>query len=131
MAQKQVAMQNMLKSLLVRIWLNLTFYRQVSDKLVEAFDKKSLESVTSFMDFYHGHGQRLNKELFATKEKIKKMEDEIKIIDDRLSELAPLGQTGETSYNDKYVKICFSWGEGGGVTVVSAYTYRVQSRGGQ
>eukprot|EP00112_Aurelia_sp_Birch-Aquarium-sp1_P013062 Seg2757.3 transcript_id=Seg2757.3/GoldUCD/mRNA.D3Y31 product="Protein F37C4.5" protein_id=Seg2757.3/GoldUCD/D3Y31 len=78
---------------------------QVSDKLVEAFDKKSLESVTSFMDFYHGHGQRLNKELFATKEKIKEMEDEIKIIDDRLSELAPLRQTGETSYNDKQVSI--------------------------
>ena len=59
--------------------------------------------MTSFMDFYHGHGQRLNKELFTAKEKIKEMEDEIKMIDDRLSELAPLGQTGETSYDDKYV----------------------------
>ena len=81
------------------------FYQQVSDKLVEAFDKKSLENVTSFIDFYHGHGQMLNKELFTAKEKIKEMEDEIKMIDDRLSELNPLEQTEESSYDDKYVQI--------------------------
>ena len=61
--------------------------------------------MTSFLDFYHGHGQRLNKEMFAAKEKIKQMEDEIKVIDDRLSELAPLGQTEETSFDDKYVQL--------------------------
>ena len=58
------------------------------------------------MDFYHGHGQRLNKELFAAKEKIKEMEDEIKIIDRQLYKLVViLGKTEETSYDDKYVQL--------------------------
>ena len=68
---------------------------------MEAFDKKSLESVTAFLEFYRDNSQRLNDEIFAANEKIKEMDEEIKKIDDRLKKLAPLGQTGETSYDDK------------------------------
>lgn len=57
--------------------------------------------MTAFLDFYHGHSQRLNDEIFTASEMLKDTEEEINKIDDRLTDIAPLDSTGESSHEDK------------------------------
>ena len=57
--------------------------------------------MTAFLEFYRGHSQRLNDGLFTANERLKDVEEEINKINDRLTDLAPLDSTGESSYEDK------------------------------
>ena len=78
---------------------------QVSDKLVESFDKKSLENVAAFIGFYHTQGQKLSDELFEDTNELNGLELKLKQIDERLAELESLWGSSSHAYYEKYVKI--------------------------
>ncbi|XP_065057197.1 protein F37C4.5-like isoform X2 [Rhopilema esculentum] len=77
----------------------------VSDKLVESFDKKSLENVAAFIGFYHTQGKKLSDELFDDTNELNGLELKLKQIDERLEELESLWGSSSHAYYDKRVSI--------------------------
>ena len=69
--------------------------------MVDAFDKKSLDSVTSFLEFFHSHCQRLNSQMFALKEEINQLKNEIAVIDERLQKLPSSGGVEGVTHIDR------------------------------
>jgi len=78
---------------------------RASEKLVESFDKKSMDSVAAFISFYHTQGQLLCEKLIEARSTIISSNAELEKINKELEDLEKLWGESSTAYYEKEVII--------------------------
>ena len=78
---------------------------QASEKLVESFDKKSMDSVAAFISFYHTQGQLLCEKLIEARSTIISSNAELEKINKELEDLEKLWGESSTAYYEKYLHL--------------------------
>ena len=71
---------------------------------MESFDKKSMDSVASFITFYHTQGQILCDKMVQTRTSMTSSQKEIVQINKDLDDLEKLWGESSTAYCKKYVQ---------------------------
>ena len=75
--------------------------KQNVDKVTDIFEKKSLENLTSFLDYFTNHSQKMNKVIFELQDEIEGMNKEIEFFDKRMEQLQPKGAAQVKSHIDR------------------------------